>query len=239
VLVRGCNSYGVHRYRYTRHLLEREGRCKCLITGRCLDLDSIHHQSAGIAGKFIHFSETKTAITVVIVMNDMAQHALVQRKNFTIVGIRTGFRMIASNMGVMLFFVHTNVGISIKRLCDVLKIATQWNLNCMIMDDYENNPLFLHSALKIIMTGNREEKAALVFFGVIRESNSKFLEICLGARHIPIISSLVIDWKGNDLNIRADAMIEKIETILDIFKLIPLASVGILMDKGRHVCSVD
>jgi acetylglutamate kinase len=82
------------------------------------------------------------------------------------------------------------------------------------------------------MTGNREEKAAFVFVGVIRESNSKFLVICLGAWHIPVISSLVIDWKGNDLNIRADAMIEKIETILVIFKLIPSASVDVLMDNG-------
>jgi N-acetylglutamate synthase/N-acetylornithine aminotransferase len=70
----------------------------------------------------------------------MAKHALVQRKNFTIVGIRTGFRMIAPNMGVMPSFVHTNVGISVKRFYDILKITTQWNMNCVIMDDYESNP---------------------------------------------------------------------------------------------------
>jgi hypothetical protein len=66
-------------------------------------LASIHHQSTGIAGKFILFSEVETVTTVVIVTNDIAQYALVQRDDFMIVGISTNFGMIALNMGVVLF----------------------------------------------------------------------------------------------------------------------------------------
>jgi N-acetylglutamate synthase/N-acetylornithine aminotransferase len=61
--------------------------------------------------------------------------------DLTIIGICTGFGMITPNVGVM-FFVYTNAETSVKRLHDVLNITTLWDLNSMIMGDYENILLF-------------------------------------------------------------------------------------------------
>jgi acetylglutamate kinase len=87
--------------------------------------------------------------------------------------------------------------------------------------------------MKMVMIGNCEDVTDLVFIGAIREINSKHLVIYLDTRYILVVSSLAIDWKGNDSNICADTMAEIIATVLDIFRLISLIDVGDLIDKER------
>ncbi|MDR0439339.1 MAG: hypothetical protein LBH02_03875 [Methanocalculaceae archaeon] len=92
---------------------------------------------------------------------------------------------------------------------------------------------FCTGTMKMVMIGNCEDVTDLVFIGAIREINSKHLVIYLDTRYILVVSSLAIDWKGNDSNICADTMAEIIATVLDIFRLISLIDVGDLIDKER------
>jgi acetylglutamate kinase len=87
--------------------------------------------------------------------------------------------------------------------------------------------------MKMVMIGNCEDVIDFVFIGAICEINSKHLVIYLDTRYILVVSSLAIDWKGNDSNICADTMAEIIAAVLDIFRLISLIDVGDLIGKER------